>query len=170
MAAGSVPGRDLCRYIHGSKDPAATFATLSELRPSGLANLARAMPMQGHWDRVNTPLRKLTRRERNVAIGAVVLSLAAILAVILATAGNSEPKAGPGCIYAIIPGVMGAEPVDACGTQAQFVCAKHATGSAPGSETIRTACREAHIVVSPAIAKEARDPARIPHRSTSTGL
>ncbi len=170
MAVGRVPGREVRRYIHGSKDPAPAFATLSESRLRGSRYPGRAMPMEGHWDRVNTPLRKLTRRERRVAIGAVVLSVAAILAVVLATAGNSKPKAGPGCIYAIIPGVMGAEPVDACGTQAQFVCAKHATGSAPGSETIRTACREAHIVVSPAIAKEAQNPARIPHRSTSTGL
>ena len=128
------------------------------------------MPMQGHWERVNTPLRKLTRRERNVAIGAVALSVIAILAVVLATAGNSEPKAGPGCIYAIIPGVMGAEPADACGKQAEYVCAKHATGTQPGSETIRNACREAGIVVSPAVAKQVQTAPGIPHQSTATGL
>jgi hypothetical protein len=128
------------------------------------------MPLEGHYDRVNTPLRGLTPRERNVAIGALVLAAIAILAVVLATAGNSSPKAGPGCIYAIIPGVMGAEPVDACGGQAQFVCARHAAGTAPGSETIRNACREANIVVSPAVAKRAQQSPGIPHRSTSTGL
>jgi hypothetical protein len=128
------------------------------------------MPLEGHWDRVNRPMRKLPRRERNVAIGAVALSVIAILAVVLATSGNSAPKAGPGCIYEIIPGVMGAEPVDACGGQAEFVCAKHATGTAPGSETIRRACREADIVVSPAVAKEVQSAPGIPHRSTSTGL
>ncbi len=128
------------------------------------------MPLQGHWDRVNTPLRKLTRRERNVAIGAVAVTVIAILAVVLATAGNSAPKAGPGCIYAIIPGVMGAEPVDACGRQAEFVCAKHQTGTAPGSETIRKACRDAEIVVTPAAAKQAQNATGFPHRSTATGL
>lgn len=128
------------------------------------------MPLEGHYKRVNTPLRRLTRRERNVAIGAVALSVIAILAVVLATAGNSEPKAGPGCIYAIIPGVMGAEPVDACGQQAEFVCAKHTTGTQPGSETIRNACREANIVVSPAVARQVRESPGIPHRSTATGL
>lgn len=128
------------------------------------------MPLEGQWDRVNTPLRKLTSRERNVAIGALVLSALALLAVVLATAGNSEPKAGPGCIYEIIPGVMGAEPVDACGKQAEFVCAKHQTGTAPGSEIIRSACREADIVVSPAVARQARNASTFPHRSTSTGL
>jgi hypothetical protein len=128
------------------------------------------MPLEGHYERVNTPLRRLTRRERNVAIGAVVIAVVAILAVVLATAGNSAPKAGPGCIYAIIPGVMGAEPVDACGTQAEFVCAKHAAGTAPGSETIREACRKSQIVVSPAVAKQVQESPGIPHRSTSTGL
>ncbi len=128
------------------------------------------MPLQGHWNRVNTPLRKLTRRERNVAIGAVVVSVVAILAVVLATAGNSEPKAGPGCIYAIIPGVMGAEPVDACGRQAEFVCAKHATANRPGSETIRDACTKAKIVVSPEVAKQVETAPGFPHRSTATGL
>jgi hypothetical protein len=128
------------------------------------------MPLEGHYERVNTPLRRLTRRERNVAIGAIVIAVVAILAVVLATAGNSAPKAGAGCIYAIIPGVMGAEPVDACGTQAEFVCARHAAGTAPGSETIREACRRSQIVVSPAVAKQAQESPGIPHRSTSTGL
>ena len=128
------------------------------------------MPLEGQWHRVNTPLRTLTRRERYVATGALVFCLIAILAVVLATSGNSEPKAGPGCIYAIVPGVMGAEPVDACGKQAEFVCAKHASGTSPGSNTIRTACRQAGIVVSPAVARQARNPSRLPHRSSATGL
>jgi hypothetical protein len=128
------------------------------------------MPLQGQWERANTPLRKLTRRERIVAIGAVAISLIAVLAVVLATAGNSAPTAGPGCIYAIIPGVMGAEPVDACGRQAEVVCAKHATGTAPGSETIRQACRDSDIVVSPAVAKQVETSPGFPHRSTASGL
>lgn len=128
------------------------------------------MPMQGHWTRVNTPLRRLTRRERNVAIGAVALSVLATVAIVLASSGNSAPKAGPGCIYETIPGVMGAEPVDACGRQAEFVCAKHQGDQRPGSMTITEACRRAGIVVSPEIAREARSGSRRPQRSTSTGL
>ena len=128
------------------------------------------MPMQGHWQRVNTPLRRLTRRERNVAIGGVLVSLAATLAIVLATAGNTEPQAGPGCIYAIIPGVMGAEPVDACGRQAEYVCARHEDSDRPGSETIQEACRQAEIAISPAVAREAQSSSRRPKRSTSTGL
>ncbi len=128
------------------------------------------MPMQGHWNRVNTPLRQLTNRERRVAIGAVAVSVVAILAVVLATAGNSSPQAGPGCIYATIPGVMGAEPVDACGRQAQFVCAKHQDAQRPGSETIREACQKAGIVVTPEIERQAASGNRRPQRSTSTGL
>jgi hypothetical protein len=128
------------------------------------------MPMQGHWQRVNTPLRRLTRRERIVAIGGVAVSLLATLAVVLATAGNSAPQARPGCIYAIIPGVMGAEPVDACGPQAEFVCAKHRFEDRPGSQTIRDACRESGITISPEVARAARSGTHRPQRSTSTGL
>ncbi len=128
------------------------------------------MPMEGHWERVNTPLRRLTRRERNVAIGGVAVSVLATLAIILATAGNSAPQAGPGCVYAIIPGVMGAEPVDACGRQAEFVCARHQSDNRPGSQTIREACRSSGITVSPEVAQAAAAPNHRPQRSTSTGL
>lgn len=128
------------------------------------------MPMEGHWERVNTPLRRITKRERNVAIGGVLVSALAILAVILATSGNAAPKADAGCIYAIIPGVMGAEPVDACGREAELSCARHQTGNRPGSETIREACRKAGIKISPEVAAEAASPNYRPQRSTSTGI
>src|SRR6184192_397944 len=77
------------------------------------------MPLEGHWKRTNTPLRRLTRRERRVAIVSAVLVLATVLALVLATVGDSRPGPKAGCIYAIVPGVMGATPVDACGVQAK---------------------------------------------------
>src|SRR3954449_446547 len=143
--AGSLPMGPTHHHLQESKDRAAGFARRSEIRLNRGGTLARRMPLEGHYARVNTPLRRLTPRERNVGIGAVVLAAIAILAVILATAGNSSPKAGPGCIYAIIPGVMGAEPVDACGGQAEFVCGGHANRKAPSSQAHRNACREANI-------------------------
>jgi len=94
---------------------------------------------------VNTPLRRLTSRERNVAIVAVVASIAVVLALVLATVGDTRPAPSPGCIYAIVPGVMGATAVDACGAQAKSVCAEHATERRPGSKTIRESCRRAGL-------------------------
>ena len=103
------------------------------------------MPLEGHWERTNTPLRRLTRRERRVAIVSAVLVLATVLALVLATVGDSRPGPKAGCIYAIVPGVMGATPVDACGVQAKRACAQHAALRDPGSRVIQKSCRRAGI-------------------------
>src|SRR5438045_5943874 len=84
------------------------------------------MPLEGHWKRTNTPLRRLTRRERRVAIASAVVVLVTVLALVLATVGDSRPGPKAGCIYAIVPGVMRATPVDACGVRAKKTCAEHA--------------------------------------------
>jgi hypothetical protein len=104
------------------------------------------MPLEGHWERVNTPLRRLTRRERTIVVAAVTVTLAVVVALILATVGNSRPEPAPGCIYAIVPGVMGATPVDACGARAKRTCAEHATRTDPGSKAIQTSCRRAGLL------------------------
>jgi hypothetical protein len=120
------------------------------------------MPLEGHWERVNTPLRRLTRRERNVAIVSAVLPLLSnllagrtrcvgivtVLALVLATVGDSRPGPKPGCIYAIVPGVMGATPIEGCRAQARKICAEHASLSLrdPVSRGVRTSCRRAGLL------------------------
>jgi hypothetical protein len=106
------------------------------------------MPLEGHWERTNTPLRGLTRRERRVAIVSALVVLATVLALVLATVGDSRPAPKPGCIYAIVPGVMGATPVDACGSQAQRTCAEHADPALrdPVSRGVRASCRRAGLL------------------------
>src|SRR6478609_4574514 len=104
------------------------------------------MPLEGHWRRANTPLRRLSRRERNVAIAGVVATLAAIVVLVAATVGDSRPAPAPGCIYAIVPGAMGATPVDACGARAKSVCTRHETGEDPPSRAIRADCRRAGLL------------------------
>jgi len=103
------------------------------------------MPLEGHWKRVNTPLRRLTKRERTILFGATAATIVTILALVLATVGDSRPGPKPGCIYAIVPGVMGATPVDACGVQAKRACAQHAALRDPGSRVIQKSCRRAGI-------------------------
>jgi hypothetical protein len=95
---------------------------------------------------VNTPLRRLTRRERNVAIAALAATLVTVLVLILATVGDSRPAPASGCIYAIVPGFMGATPVDACGARAKSICATHARLDGPGSRAITADCRRAGYV------------------------
>lgn len=104
------------------------------------------MPLEaGHWQRANTPLRRLGRRERRVALAAVAVTLVAVLAVVLATLGGSRPAPAPGCIYAIVPGATGATPVEACGARARSLCARNAALATPGARAIQESCRRAGI-------------------------
>ena len=104
------------------------------------------MPLEGHWRRINTPLRRLTARERNIAIVAVAVTLVAIVAVVIATVGNSRSGPAPGCIYAIAPGFTGAEPVDACGSRARRICETRTQPGDPGRTQIRESCRQAGLL------------------------
>jgi len=104
------------------------------------------MPLEGHWRRINTPLRRLTTRERNVAIAAVAVTFAAIVAIVIATLPNSRPAPGPGCIYAVVAGFTGAEPVDACGARARHICATRTQEGDPGAAAIRESCRKAGLL------------------------
>src|SRR5579884_1945903 len=91
----------------------------------------------------------LSRRERWMVrgvLGAVAL-LAAILVVAIATAGRSSSN---GCIYATIPGPVGAEEISQCGSQARATCG---SALAPGTFTAQAArviarqCRKAGLPV-----------------------
>ncbi len=103
------------------------------------------MPLEGHFQRVNTPLRRLSGRERNVVIAALAITVVSIVALLVATAGDSRPAPAPGCIYALVPGATGATPIDACGARAQRLCARHATLDDPGSQAIEESCRRAGV-------------------------
>jgi hypothetical protein len=103
------------------------------------------MPMEGHWQRVNTPLRRLGKRERNVAVAAVAVTALALIALVLVTVGNTRPPLRRGCISAIVPGIMGGVSVEACGARAKGLCATHATLEDPGSRAIEESCRRARI-------------------------
>jgi len=101
------------------------------------------MPLEGHWRRVNVPL---GRRERLVVIVGVAVTVLAIVAAILATAGRSRPEPGPGCIRASIAGVMGGSELNLCGEHAKRYCAQHAVGGDPNSAAIRASCRDAGLL------------------------
>ena len=102
--------------------------------------------MEGHWRRANTPLRELTPRERLVAIVGFAVTAIAVTALIVATAGNSRPAPGPGCIRATVPGVMGATELNLCGGRAKRECARHEGRSDPGSRAIEASCRDAGLL------------------------
>ncbi len=103
------------------------------------------MPLEGHWQRTNTPLRQLSSRERRVVVWGSLVTAIAILALILATAGDSRPGPGPGCISAPIAGRTGAELINGCGAKAAALCQRASGLEDPWGEAVSAACRDAAI-------------------------
>jgi hypothetical protein len=110
-----------------------------------------AMPLEGHYRTVNTPLRKLTSRERNVVLAGLVITTIAVLALLFVPAHNESPLldehggAHSGCIEVAVAGRVGAEPIVGCGAKAKQICAAAAGYDVPRSETITAACKEAGV-------------------------
>jgi len=105
--------------------------------------------MQGHWKRVNTPLRATTSRERRIlVVFAALLAIAAAAAVIVAL-GTSSPKTPPGCIHVELPSTMGAASSDLCGNTARQFCLGPAANSEPLDTQVQPKCRDAGYPVRP---------------------
>lgn len=102
------------------------------------------MPLQGHWTRVNTPLRETTGRERRiVVIAASLFALAAIIGTIVAI-GSSSPTTPSGCIRIEVPSTMGASASNICGNKAiSAFCHGAAANSPPLNATALPKCRNA---------------------------
>jgi hypothetical protein len=101
------------------------------------------VPLEGHWERVNTPLRETTARERRILLfGGALLTLAAVAAVIVAI-GSSSPATPAGCIRIEFPSTMGASASTLCGEKAASFCRGPAANSPPLNETALPKCRDA---------------------------
>jgi hypothetical protein len=103
------------------------------------------MPLEGHYERVNTPLRTLTGRERKVVIWGTLVTAIAVFALILATAGDSQPGPASGCIRAPIAGRTGAELIQRCGGEAVATCRQARGFDGPPGEAILDACESSKI-------------------------
>ncbi|MFN8162652.1 MAG: hypothetical protein U0R26_02260 [Solirubrobacterales bacterium] len=103
------------------------------------------MPLEGHWRRTNTPLRRLSARERNVVIAGLAVTLVALVALLLATAGDSRPAPAPGCIRVVVAGRVGGELIHGCGAKAKAICARSATFDNERARTIVANCEERGI-------------------------
>jgi hypothetical protein len=98
------------------------------------------MPLEGHWQKQSTPLRKLTARERRAGLAVLVVTVVALLAVVLATAGDSNPPTPKGCISATVAGIVGAETISGCGAEAEAKCAHAALFESPRANTVVAEC------------------------------
>jgi hypothetical protein len=95
------------------------------------------MPVEGHWERLATPL---SRREKRLLIALGVLVAAVVAAIsIYAVTDTSGPQAG--CVSATFAASLGGTTVHACGADAQKLCRTRA----PENEPIAAACRQAGI-------------------------
>lgn len=100
------------------------------------------MPLEGHYQRVNTPLRKLTGRERKAVIWGTLATVVAMTALVLATAGSdSHPGPAPGCIRPTIAGRTGGEVQNACGAEAVALCERAAATEGPWAESVLSDCQ-----------------------------
>jgi hypothetical protein len=107
------------------------------------------VPLQGHWKKVNTPLRATTSRERRILIAfAALLAIGAIAAIIVAI-GSSSPATPPGCIRVELPSTMGGVSSDLCGNTARQFCLGPAANSEPLDTQVQPKCRAAGYPVRP---------------------
>lgn len=109
------------------------------------------MPLEGHYQRVNTPLRKLGKREITVLLVVGAITLVAILALLFVPGSTDNPlleganEPGSGCIEVAVAGRVGSEPVTGCGAKAVEVCSRAAEFNNPRAETIGAACLNAGV-------------------------
>lgn len=105
-----------------------------------------AMPLEGHYQRVNTPLRKLTSREIKVLVVVGAITLVAILGLVFIPKHTARPLApGKGCIEVSVAGRVGGEPVAGCGQKAVAICRRASGFDDPRAHTIVDACNAEHI-------------------------
>jgi predicted membrane-bound mannosyltransferase len=106
------------------------------------------VPLQGHWDRVNTPLRKTTSRERRIvwAFGALLAVAAIVAGVVFVANGSSSPTVGPGCLRIEVGSTMGGGATTICGKAARNFCGSSAAHAEQG---FLAKCRDAGYAVTP---------------------
>jgi hypothetical protein len=100
------------------------------------------MPLEGHYERQTTPLYKLNSREIKIASITFLVTIAAMVAVVIATVGDSNPPTPLGCIHAQTAGIVGAETISGCGAEAVAKCSHAARFDSPQASTVVTECEE----------------------------
>jgi hypothetical protein len=103
------------------------------------------MPLEGHYERQMTPLYKLSPRETKAVWAILLVTVVAMLAVVIATAGDSNPPTPIGCIHAETAGIVGAETISGCGAEAEAKCAHAASFDSPQAHTVVAECERQRV-------------------------
>lgn len=102
----------------------------------------------GHTQEVSHR-RPLATRERWM-IGGALASVAVVAIVLLISIGTAGKSSARGCIYATIPGAVGAQQISECGANARQICRTVRTPGAftvESAQTIAIECRKAGLPV-----------------------
>jgi hypothetical protein len=106
------------------------------------------MPLEGHWDRQQTPLRGISARERRVlAVVAALLVALSVALLVHGLASSSSPSASAACVDVTAASTLGGAKVHACGAEATRVCRSAGAGSSPLAVALRPQCRRLHLPV-----------------------
>jgi hypothetical protein len=101
------------------------------------------MPLEGHYERQNTPLYKLSKREIWVAVTILAVTLVTVVVMVAVNgASNSNPAPVKGCINPTVAGIVGAETINACGQEAVDVCTHASEYEGERAETIVGNCEQ----------------------------
>jgi hypothetical protein len=99
------------------------------------------MPLEGHYERQTTPLYKLSKREIWVAASIVAVTLVTVIALVaFSGATNSNAAPAKGCINPTVAGIVGAETLNACGSEAVALCTHASEYTGARAETIVANC------------------------------
>ena len=101
------------------------------------------MPLEGHYERQNTPLYKLSSREIRVAVGILAVTIVTIVTMVaIMGTSNSNPAPAMGCINPTVAGIVGAETLNACGQEAVDICTHASEYTGARAETIIGNCEK----------------------------
>jgi hypothetical protein len=103
------------------------------------------MPLEGHYERQNTPLYKLSPREIKVGVAIILITFVSILGIVIATAGDSNPPPAIGCINPTVAGIVGAETLNRCGREAVETCSHATEFTGARAETIVANCEKQRV-------------------------
>lgn len=93
------------------------------------------------------PAYRLSKREKWM-VGGVLGVVAALAVVLVLSFVSSGPSSANGCIYATVPGAVGAEQIHECGATARSTCQTvHAAYPAQAAATVAAECRKAGLSV-----------------------
>jgi hypothetical protein len=101
------------------------------------------VPLERHWERVQTPVRSTTRRERRVLVVVGVVLLFAVAVALFAAFSGESSETGPGCINVTVPSTMGGAAVHACGRGAARWCNSAESRQDTIARAARAECRRA---------------------------